>query len=78
MGCAVHTALQAEQAYTTAELGIHIVRAASLKSGPLRVIGQTAHVGRPLATAEARRVGADAKLDARGSTTCLVRCFEAH
>ncbi|HMO48257.1 MAG TPA: PaaI family thioesterase [Rubrivivax sp.] len=75
MGCAVHTALQAGQAYTTAELGIHIVRAASLKSGPLRAIGQTVHVGRQLATAEARIVGADGKLYAHGSTTCLV--FEA-
>jgi uncharacterized protein (TIGR00369 family) len=48
------------------------VRAASLKSGPLRAIGQVLHVGRQLATAEARIVGADGKLYAHGSTTCLV------
>ena len=72
LGCAVHTALEAGQGYTTAELGIHIVRAASIKSGPLRAIGQTVHVGRQLATAEARIVGADGKLYAHGSTTCLV------
>ena len=70
-----YTALDAGQGYTTAELGIHIVRAASTKSGPLRAIGQTVHVGRQLATAEARIVGADGKLYAHGSTTCLV--FEA-
>lgn len=75
LGCAVHTALEAGQGYTTAELGIHIVRAASLKSGPLRAIGQAVHVGRQIATAEARIVGADGKLYAHGSTTCLV--FEA-
>jgi uncharacterized protein (TIGR00369 family) len=75
LGCAVQTALAAGQAYTTAELGIHIVRAASMKSGPLRAIGQTVHVGRQLATAEARIVGADGRLYAHGSTTCLV--FEA-
>jgi uncharacterized protein (TIGR00369 family) len=72
LGCAVHTALEAGQTYTTAELGIHIVRAASLKSGPLRAIGQTVHVGRKLATAEARIVDAAGKLYAHGSTTCLV------
>ena len=72
LGCAVHTALEAGQTYTTAELGIHIVRAATLKSGPLRAIGQTVHVGRRLATAEARIVGADGKLYAHGSTTCLL------
>lgn len=72
LGCAVHTTLGPGQAYTTAELGIHIVRAASLKSGPLRAIGQVVHAGRQLATAEARIVGADGKLYAHGSTTCLV------
>jgi uncharacterized protein (TIGR00369 family) len=72
LGCAVHTALEAGQAYTTAELGIHLVRAASHKSGALRAIGHVVHVGRHLATAEARIVGADGKLYAHGSTACLV------
>jgi uncharacterized protein (TIGR00369 family) len=72
LGCAVHTTLEAGQSYTTAELGIHIVRAASHRSGPLRAIGLVVHVGRQLATAEARIVGADGKLYAHGSTTCLV------
>lgn len=72
LGCAVHTMLEAGQGYTTAELGIHIVRAASTQSGPLRAIGQVVHVGRQLATAEARIVDAAGKLYAHGSTTCLV------
>ena len=72
LGCAVHTALEAGQGYTTAELGIHIVRAASHQSGPLRAIGNVVHVGRQLATAEARIVDAGGKLYAHGSTTCLV------
>jgi uncharacterized protein (TIGR00369 family) len=72
LGCAVHTALGPGQGYTTAELGIHIVRAASERSGPLRAIGNVVHVGRQLATAEARIVGHDGKLYAHGSTTCLV------
>ena len=72
LGCAVHTALGPGQGYTTAEFGVHIVRAASHTSGPLRAIGHVLHVGRRLATAEARIVGPDGKLYAHGSTTCLV------
>jgi uncharacterized protein (TIGR00369 family) len=72
LGCAVHTMLEPGQGYTTAELGIHIVRAASHQSGPLRAIGNVVHAGRQLATAEARIVDAAGKLYAHGSTTCLV------
>jgi uncharacterized protein (TIGR00369 family) len=72
LGYALHTALEAGQGYTTAELGIHIVRAASQYRGPLRAIGQVVHVGPQLATAEALIVGADGKLHAHGSTTCVV------
>lgn len=75
LGCAVHTSLAAGYGYTTAELGLNIVRAASFKSGPLRAIGTVIHSGRQLATAEARIVGADGKLYAHATTTCLV--FEA-
>ena len=72
LGCAVHTTMPVGLAYTTAELGVNIVRAASAKSGPLRAIGQVLHSGRQLATAEARIVGADGKLYAHATTTCLV------
>jgi uncharacterized protein (TIGR00369 family) len=72
VGCAVHTVMPAGRAYTTAELSVNIVRAASLTSGPLRAIGTVVHVGRQLATAEGRIVGADGKLYAHATTTCLV------
>ena len=72
LGCAVHTMLDEGQGYTTAELGINIVRAASTSTGPLRAIGSIIHCGRQLATAEARIVGPDGKLYAHGTTTCLV------
>lgn len=75
LGCAVHTTLPVGRGYTTAELGVNIVRAASHKSGPLRAIGTVLHAGRQLATAEARIVGTDGKLYAHATTTCLV--FEA-
>jgi uncharacterized protein (TIGR00369 family) len=72
VGCAVHTVMPMGRAYTTAELSVNIVRAASHKSGPLRAIGTVVHAGRQLATAEGRIVGADGKLYAHATTTCLV------
>ena len=72
LGCAVHTTVPAGYGYTTAELGVNIVRAASAKTGPLRAIGQVIHSGRQLATAEARIVGPDGRLYAHATTTCLV------
>ena len=72
LGCAVHTTLPPGMAYTTAEVSVNIVRAATARSGPLRAIGQIVHSGRQLATAEARIVGPDGKLYAHGTTTCLV------
>lgn len=72
LGCAVHSSLPVGLAYTTAELGVNIVRAASHKTGPLRAIGTVLHSGKQLATAEARIVGADGKLYAHATTTCLV------
>jgi uncharacterized protein (TIGR00369 family) len=72
LGCAVQSMLPVGRIYTTAELSINIVRAASLKTGPLRAIGTVLHCGRQLATAEARIVGPDGKLYAHATTTCLV------
>ena len=72
VGCAVHTMMPAGRGYTTAELSVNIVRAASVKSGPLRAIGSVIHCGRQLATAEGRIVGPDGKLYAHATTTCLV------
>jgi uncharacterized protein (TIGR00369 family) len=72
LGCAVHTMMPVGRAYTTAELSINIVRAASHQSGPLRAIGTVIHCGKQLATAEGKIVGADGKLYAHATTTCLV------
>jgi len=72
LGCAVQSVMPATSGYTTVELGINIVRAASHRTGPLRAIATVLHAGRQLATAEARIVGADGKLYAHGTTTCLV------
>jgi uncharacterized protein (TIGR00369 family) len=72
VGCAVHTMMPVGRAYTTAELSINIVRAASHQTGPLRAIGTVIHCGRQMATAEGRIIGPDGKLYAHATTTCLV------
>lgn len=72
VGCAIHTMMPIGRGYTTAELSVNIVRAASHKSGPLRAIGTVIHCGKQLATAEGRIVGPDGKLYAHATTTCLV------
>ena len=72
VGAAVHSLRPAGRGFTTAELSLNIVRAASRETGPLRAIGTVIHCGRQLATAEERIVGPDGKLYAHATTTCLV------
>lgn len=72
MGCAVHSMMAPGRGYTTAELSVNLVRAARLDGRPLQAIGTVLHVGRQLATAEARIVDAGGQLYAHGTTTCLV------
>ncbi|WP_223198377.1 PaaI family thioesterase [Solihabitans fulvus] len=73
LGCAVMTMLPPERGYTTVQLGVHLVRGVTASTGPLRCEGTAVHVGRTVATAEARVVGvADGRLYAHGTTTCAV------
>jgi uncharacterized protein (TIGR00369 family) len=72
LGCAVHSALPAGKGYTTLELKVNIVRALTDAVALVRAEGKLIHLGRQVATAEARLVGADGKLYAHGTTTCLV------
>lgn len=72
LGCAIHTRMLPGRGYTTAELGINLVKAITPKVQRVRAIGQVIHCGRQLATAEARLVGPDGTLYAHATTTCLV------
>ena len=72
LGCAVHTLMPPGRAYTTAELGVNMVKAITPKVQRVRAIGTVIHAGRQLATAEARLVGPDGTLFAHATTTCLV------
>lgn len=72
LGCAVHTMMPAGRGYTTAELGVNLVKAITPKVQRVRAEGKVIHCGRQLATAEARLVGPDGTLYAHATTTCLV------
>lgn len=72
LGCAVHTMMPPGRGYTTAELGVNLVKAITPKVPRVRAEGRVIHCGRQLATAEARLVGPDGTLYAHATTTCLV------
>ncbi|MDH6542007.1 PaaI family thioesterase [Streptomyces sp. SPB4] len=73
LGSAVMTRLPAGTAYTTVQLGVHMIRPVLADTPTLRCEGTALHVGRTTATAEARVVGTlDGKLYAHGTTTCAI------
>jgi len=73
LGCAVHTMMPPGRGYTTAELGVNLVRAINPAKAPrVRAEGKVLHCGRQLATAEAKLYGPDGTLYAHATTTCLV------
>jgi len=71
-GCAVHSALKADQGYTTLELKVAYHRAMTDKTGPVRAEGRVITLGRRAAFAEATLKGADGKLYASATSTLLV------
>lgn len=75
VGCAVHASMPAGKAYTTLEIKVNIVRALTKKVPLVRAEGVAVHVGNQTATAEGRITGADGKLYAHATTTCLVFDF---
>lgn len=72
LGCAVQSVLAVGRSYTTVDLSINIVRPASHKTGPLRAVATVVHMGRQMATAEARVEDETGKLYAHATTTCFV------
>ena len=72
LGCAVHTMLPVGRGYTTAQLGVNLVKSIGSKVQRVRAEGKVIHCGRQLATAEARLYGPDGTLYAHATTTCLV------
>ncbi len=72
MACAVHSTLPAGVGYTTLEIKVNYVRALTLKTGRVRCVGTTIHVGGRVATAEARLFDAAGTLYSHATTTCLI------
>ena len=72
MGCAVHSALAAGQAYTTLEYKISLIRVMSDRTGRVRAEGKVLQVGRRVATAEGWLVDSTGRLLAHGTSTCLL------
>jgi uncharacterized protein (TIGR00369 family) len=70
--CAVQSTLAAGQGYTSLETKVNFTRALSADSGPLRAEGQVISVGRRIGTAEGRLLGADGRVYAHGTSTCLI------
>jgi uncharacterized protein (TIGR00369 family) len=72
MGCAVHSLLPQGRGYTTLEIKVNYLRAVTHATGRITAEGSALHLGRQMATAEARlRDGSD-RLYAHATTTCLV------
>jgi uncharacterized protein (TIGR00369 family) len=72
MGCAVHSLLEAQSAYTTLEVKTNLVRPITTRTGKLRAIANVVHSGKRVATAEGRLEDASGKLYAHASTTCII------
>ncbi|MGH1361213.1 MAG: PaaI family thioesterase [Burkholderiaceae bacterium] len=71
-GCAVHSMLRADQAYTTLELKVSYHRGMTTETGKVRAIGSVLTIGRRTAFAQARLVDANDKLLATATSTLLV------
>ncbi|MBF6331321.1 PaaI family thioesterase [Nocardia transvalensis] len=73
MGSAVLTRLPGGRGYTTAQINANMLRPVTARTGKLRATGTAIHVGRTIATAEARLTGVeDGKLYAHATTTCAI------
>ena len=72
MGCAVQSTLPQGRFYTTLEIKVNYLRAVTEAVGMVSAEATVVQSGRQVAVAEARLSGADGRLYATASTTCLV------
>ena len=72
LGSAVQSTLPAGQAYTTLDINVHLTRAITKDTPLLRAEGRVLHAGRTMRTATGELRGADGKLYAHATSTCLV------
>jgi uncharacterized protein (TIGR00369 family) len=72
LACAVHTTLEAGEAYTTAEFKVNFLRPITPETGEVVCEGKVVHRGRTLAVSEATLKDAAGKLLAFGTETCSI------
>ena len=70
-GCAVHTSLPAGTGYTTTDVQVRFVRPITRETGRILCEGRVVHLGRTLATAEAKVTAGD-RLLAHGTASLLI------
>jgi uncharacterized protein (TIGR00369 family) len=71
-GCAVHSCLKADQAYTTLELKIAYHRAMTVDTGPIRAEAKVITMGKRVAFTEGRITDADGKIYASATSTLIL------
>lgn len=71
-GCAVHSKLTAQQAYTSLELKIAFHKAMTRDTGRVRAEGRVRSMGRRVAFAEASLVDAEGRLYGSATSTLLI------
>ncbi|AIF48510.1 PaaI family thioesterase [Dyella japonica] len=71
-GCAVHSRLTAQQAYTSLELKVAFHKAMTRDSGRIRAEGRLRSIGRRVAFAEASLLDAEGRLYGSATSTLLV------
>jgi len=72
LGSAVMSVLDADTAYGTVQLGVHLVRPITAEIGRLRCEARVVHRGRSLATASGELVDREGRVLAHGSATCAL------
>jgi len=71
MTCAIYSVAPIGMNYTTIELHVNYIRPITVDTGHIRCIGEVIHLGRRVATAEAKILDTSDKLYAHATTTCL-------
>jgi uncharacterized protein (TIGR00369 family) len=72
LGVAINSMLPAGRVFTTLEMKVNYVRPILSQTGEVRCEASVIHVGSRVATAEGRLVGANGKLYAHGTATCML------
>lgn len=71
-GCSVHSTLAPGEGYTSLDLTVKFLRAATVDSGRLTATGKVLQRGRRTALAEAQLVDADGRLVAHATSSCMI------